>query len=276
VTGGVDADGEPGEKIRLVYSAYGVVFALETMADLLPYLPSPLVPGGEELPESDASVPAFRFFRAHTETGELIFSVAGGDAADTETAPDVIAAAQLLESRIHRYVAAESEQVVFVHAGVVAWRGKALIVPGSSHSGKSTLIAALTALGATYYSDEYAVFDFDGRVHAFPRQLRLRPDISHRIASHPSRTPGIALVSLPVGWVFGLRYSPDAAWKPKRLTAGQMLLTLLGNTVAVRRQSELTVSFLKRALGSATGLQSERGEAALAAEQIVRMIEELG
>ncbi len=57
-------------------------------------------------------------------------------------------AARELESRIHHYVAASTEVAVFVHAGVVCdWRGRATVIPGSSHSGKSTLVAALVSQG---------------------------------------------------------------------------------------------------------------------------------
>jgi hypothetical protein len=35
-----------------------------------------------------------------------------------------------------------------------------------SYSGKTTLVSELIRAGATYYSDEYAVIDERGRVHA--------------------------------------------------------------------------------------------------------------
>jgi hypothetical protein len=63
---------------------------------------------------------------------------------------------------------------VFVHAGVVGWKGKAIVIPGRSHSGQSTMVAELVRAGASYYSDEYAVFDYRGRVHPFPKDLELR------------------------------------------------------------------------------------------------------
>src|SRR5437870_1321145 len=42
---------------------------------------------------------------------------------------------------------------VFVHAGVVGWNGKAILIPGMSQSGKTTLVRQLIRAGATYYSD---------------------------------------------------------------------------------------------------------------------------
>src|SRR5438552_1947120 len=48
-----------------------------------------------------------------------------------------------LESRIHLAVAALSNRRIFVHAGVVGWRGGAILIPGRTFTGKSTLVAAL-------------------------------------------------------------------------------------------------------------------------------------
>src|SRR6266700_1389758 len=79
-----------------------------------------------------------------------------------------------LESDLQMFVAEWARRRVFVHAGVVGWRGQAIVIPGMSFSGKSTLVAALVRAGATYYSDEYAVFDARGRVHPYARKLSLR------------------------------------------------------------------------------------------------------
>jgi hypothetical protein len=70
-----------------------------------------------------------------------------------------------------------------------------------------------------------------------------------------------------------LRYRHDGVWNPKELTPGQTLLALLENTVAVRRQSELTLRTLGLAVQSAVGLQSERGEAGNAAQEIIRLMD---
>jgi hypothetical protein len=79
-----------------------------------------------------------------------------------------------LESHRHLYVGECASNRVFVHAGVVGWRGRAILLPGASRSGKSTLVAALLRAGARYYSDEYAVLDPLGLVHPFARPLSIR------------------------------------------------------------------------------------------------------
>jgi hypothetical protein len=78
---------------------------------------------------------------------------------------------EALEADIDFYLAQEARQTLFVHAGVVAWKGQAIVIPGRSRSGKTTLVKAFLQAGASYYSDEYAVFDGRGRVYPFPRPL---------------------------------------------------------------------------------------------------------
>ena len=75
-----------------------------------------------------------------------------------------------LDSDLRLQIGILAPDKLFVHAGVVGWRGKAIVIPGRSFSGKTTLVAALVKAGATYYSDEYAVFDANGLVHPYPRR----------------------------------------------------------------------------------------------------------
>ena len=46
-----------------------------------------------------------------------------------------------------------------VHAGALLIDGKALLLPGTSHAGKSSLVAELLRRGASHFSDEYALID---------------------------------------------------------------------------------------------------------------------
>lgn len=92
------------------------------------------------------------------------------------------------ESQLHLRVATLARTRLFVHAGVVGCEGGAMVIPGRSHTGKSSLVAALLAHGAAYYSDEYAVLDDAGRVHPFPRTLHIRERSGQtRRSSHRSR-----------------------------------------------------------------------------------------
>jgi hypothetical protein len=150
-----------------------------------------------------------------------------------------------------------------VHAGVVGWNGKAILIPGSSFSGKSTLVAELLRAGATYYSDEYAVIDANGRVHPYARDLRVRSAGAGRIKRMRAADFGAHTGSkpLPVALVISTRFKDGTHWRPRELTRGKAVLELLANTVSARSQPEMALSFLTQAVDSATSMKGVRGEA---------------
>lgn len=178
-----------------------------------------------------------------------------------------------LESDLRSYVAEMAPRRLFVHAGVVGWRGKAILIPGRSHSGKSRLVEALVRAGAAYASDEYAVFDRRGRVHPFPAPLMLRGDGEPRKKYAVDQLGGhVVEGGLPVGLVVVSRYRPGARWRPRRLTEGQGLLALLDNTIPARRRPRDALAILGRVVSRARVLKGPRGEAAEAARFILEQV----
>ena len=168
---------------------------------------------------------------------------------------------QAFESDLQSFVALTARTRLFVHAGVVGWRGRAIVLPGKSFSGKTTLVAALVKAGATYYSDEYAVFDSRGRVHPYPRPLGIRDGKRGRLGRYPvERLGGFpGGKPLPVGLVVVSEYKPGARWRPRVLSPGQAALALLANTVSARFQPREALATLKRAVGRAPVLTGARG-----------------
>ena len=168
-----------------------------------------------------------------------------------------------LEGDLRIYIAERARQRLFVHAGVVGWRGRAILIPGTSHSGKSSLVAALVRAGATYYSDEYAVLDARGRVHPFSVPLSLRDgpngEARKRQAEALGGSPGVA--PLPVGLVAITKYQPGARWQSRPLSQGQAMLALLGNTVPARRRPRTALATLRKVVASAAVVKGVRGEA---------------
>lgn len=168
-----------------------------------------------------------------------------------------------LASSLQLSVAVHARDYLFVHAGVVGWQGRAIVIPGSSFSGKTELVAALVRAGATYYSDEFAVFDQQAYVHPYPKPISLR----HGNGVHPTRYPVEHLGGhtgdepLPVGVIVLSQYEPEARWHPRVLSPAEALLGLLEHTVLVRDQPERSLTILERAASGALTLASERGEA---------------
>ena len=180
------------------------------------------------------------------------------------------------ESHVQLMVAEYAPRRVFVHAGVVAWNGRAIVLPGSSFSGKSTMVAKLLRAGATYYSDEYAVIDEQGRVHPYPRQLRLRSIDSVWPKRVDAAELGAAFGTkpLPLSLIVSTRFKEMSRWRPRELTRGKAVLELLANTVSARSSPEMALSYLSRAVASATTLKGVRGEASDVAQSILKLASE--
>jgi hypothetical protein len=185
---------------------------------------------------------------------------------------DLEAALDALEQDLQLHVATSAPRRLFVHAGVVAWRGRAVVIPGRSFSGKTTLVAALLRAGATYYSDEYAVFDAEGRVHPYPRTLSLRQsDAARPLRCHAAELGGrTGTTPLPVALILDTRYQHGARWRPRALSPGEALLSLLANTVPARERSEAAVAALTHVVTAAHALKGARGEAGEMAEELLR------
>jgi hypothetical protein len=172
---------------------------------------------------------------------------------------------EIFERRLKMYVAEMAPHRIFIHAGAVGWQGKAIIIPGRSMSGKTSLVAEMVRAGATYYSDEYAVLDSQGRLHPYPQPLAIRATSHGPVRQKKCFVEEFGGVAgskpLPVGQVFVGRFAADARWRPIQLSTGQAVLELLDNTVAARRKPEIALPTLRRAVSEATLLKGVRGEA---------------
>jgi hypothetical protein len=79
---------------------------------------------------------------------------------------------------------------VHVHAAVASLGDRAVLLPGQSGAGKTTLVAALVLAGFRYLSDEVAAVDpEDLRVHPYPRPLALEPGGRALLPALPRRWP---------------------------------------------------------------------------------------
>jgi serine kinase of HPr protein (carbohydrate metabolism regulator) len=178
----------------------------------------------------------------------------------------------VFDAQLRAYIALNSPDHVFVHAGAVGYRGRAIVIPGKSFSGKTMLVAELVRAGATYYSDEYAALDEQGLVHPYPKPLSIRQGA--RVgALHPVESIGGTAGSepLPIGLIVVSQYRNDATWDPRRLTSGEAVLALLANTVPAQERPEETMRALRAAIddSGAIALEGERGDAAAIVQQLL-------
>jgi hypothetical protein len=159
----------------------------------------------------------------------------------------------------------------------VSWRERAIVIPGRSYAGKTTLTRALLVAGATYYSDDYAIIDTTGAIHPFPRQLRVRPE-------HPGRSERVdpRACNWPIGHnpiraavVAAVTYDAEAGWNVEPLTRGMGALSLLDNTVAARERPEDALRLMSTAMTGATAIKGTRDDAPTAALRLIAMVDDL-
>jgi hypothetical protein len=241
----------------------------EVLGHVLPYLPfgwKHAVPGPVNREYFLASRPA-----SHRDpTSRYVITRRVDKLAESA---DLRYALQALEYDLEIYVAEQAPQYVFVHAGVVGWEDRAILLPGSSHSGKSTLVAALCHAGAVYFSDEYALLDMYGRVHPYPRPLRLRQALPDVAAAEPNL---IGSDSVPVGLLVLTHYRSGAFWQPHFLSSGQGALELLSNTMCAQVRPEAVLTTLGRIAASAVMIQSDRPEAGATVAPLLRLASSMG
>jgi hypothetical protein len=168
-----------------------------------------------------------------------------------------------IEINMHAYVASATRQRMFLHAGVVGWRGQAIVIPGRNFSGKTNLVTALLRAGASYYSDEFAVLDNRGRVHPYPWVLHIREEGIARPKKCTVEMLGAQAGDkpLPVGVVVLSEYRQGAKWRPQPLSQGRAALAMLANVMSTQHPPEVMLSMLGQVVSRATVLKGVRGEA---------------
>ena len=191
-------------------------------------------------------------------------------AATVATINDVVLAAikALDDTIVHRMRTLRA-----VHAGAVLIEGRALLIPGSTHAGKSSLVAELLRRGASHFSDEYALVDNLGLIHPYPRPLLLRNGGPLQSMVLPEElNASFAACPAPVGWILALDYVPDCKWDIRELSQGEAVMLLLRNTPHELAQSPEMIDFFIRVVADASSYEGTRGDAVGAADQILELI----
>lgn len=243
---------------RIVFESFGLI--AEVVSDdqrVFDSLPSALPPGWR--PESGRAVAQFGLTREGVVTLD-----------ETEVPHhegDRRAPLARLAAVVRHHIAEHAPRHVFIHAGVVAVAGSAVVIPGSSRSGKTTLVGELVRAGAQYYSDEYAVVDPEGLIQPFAKPLSVRAAGAQELGVP---IPAAQTGSQPIqaGLIVITSYEPEADWVPTVLTPGEGAFALLRHTVAARsrpRDALLAVTALSR---DARVISGSRGEASDTAREV--------
>lgn len=223
-------------------------------------------------PEVDADGPVDFHYRLIQTGSEILLSL-NGSPEECPQEPDE--ALRVLGNRIHLTIAEYAEPEVFVHAGAVLVDGRAIVLPGRSYAGKSTLTLALIERGATLLSDDFAVLDANGDVRAYPVPVSQRLENGRRrlqpeqLGWKPGQPPvPIAIVALCI--YFERLQELDL----KSLQPPQAVLAMLEHTVAARRAPARCMSTLAKAVSGARCWRGLRREAGPVADWLLERLRE--
>ena len=250
-------------------SSYGVCIGLRVanpdhLAPLLAHMPH----GAEPSPAQ----PVDRMYSVRMSRGQPIYHLLTGSRRTAQHFDDLERLARAFAADARHFVALRARHRVFIHAGVVALGDQAILIPGRTLTGKTTLVAELLRSGATYYSDEYAVLDEAGWVHPFAKALSIRTTLDQPQTLVDVATLGVpsGTVPLRIRAVLSTRYVSGASWRPEPLSAGHAALCLLDNAVAARSRFAEVCRAISAALdGRLRASQGARGEARQVARWMV-------
>jgi hypothetical protein len=154
-----------------------------------------------------------------------------------------------------------------VSAGVVGHEGRAIVLPGPTMVGKSQLVAALLRAGALYYTDDWAVFDADGRARPFPVDLLMRGE--GKVT--PESLGGVrGEEPIPVGLIALLTFRPGGEWRVESRSRGAGTMMLLQAAYGMD-EPPAAMKIARNAAAGALVIEGERGEADEAAAALLEM-----
>lgn len=236
-----------------VFASHGITAVLELDAAVVEPVRGFLPPGdfGAGVPDVEPDrryrIEAWQSTSAlPSQQGPLFRMLVDGEERLKAVSADSVA--NRLESDLQMFIAEFAQPHLFLHAGVVQWHGRIIVLPGSSYAGKSTLVRALVQAGATYFSDEFAVLDVDGRILPYARLLSHRegplgPTDRIDLQAHAPvldedfEPPQVDVVAL-------MTYEADSTWEATELTGGSAVVAMSEHMVPIRLRPAETLQML--------------------------------
>jgi len=182
----------------------------------------------------------------------------------------------ILMNRVKMDLISPVNNALVLHAGLVSYKGKSILLPGNSGNGKSLTTLGLLSLGCEYHTDEVVLQGVDNhKTTPFARPLMIKPHgvkaarelIGNDIDSFMLQ--GETINSLPIGALhdfFGTRiedsyslhspppiqsivfpcYDANSRGKVTSLSPAETMIELFKNNVAARNLSDLGAGPLKK------------------------------
>jgi len=186
--------------------------------------------------------------------------------------PDAVAAVRALNHELLQALMARCREHYFVHAAVVVHAGRAIVLPGLSRAGKSTLALALVLEGARYLSDELLCYTRSGRAQPLPRALKIRDECVDAFPELAGRFVGtgegrflpfealprdVLADPAPVGTIVVPHWDPRASDVPRSLSRGEALLALTASSLNFGAHREVSLDWLADLVSQARTLALE-------------------
>lgn len=195
-----------------------------------------------------------------------------------EVPPDDSRGWDRLESSLTIFTSDRLNTLVAFHAGLFGDPENAILVPGPTHSGKSSLCRVAMESGVRVYSDELALADpSTGLVAGWPRPLRVRHSDGslERIPLPGAGEDAEVIPAVRIGLVAVLTYAEGRPGEPflhtRSMTGGEICMSLVANAVCAQRRPRDTFSAALAIGRSTRGVQGGRGEASSALRALLRM-----
>ncbi len=254
-----------GWTVGKVFVAYGLYFGVRSNSlEIMERIVSLLPPGTREVkPRKVETIFSFLYGGEPRERSIQRFNIVfRNNDRIARAVGEVEMLLDVLRDDIEICVGEMASAQFFIHAGVVGWKDRAIVIPGRSHSGKSTLVREFIKAGAVLYSDEFAVIDRHGRVRPYPRLLNIRDSRGRSRRVRPEEIGAVVGTRpLPTGLVLFSAYRRHAAWNPRTVAGGKAILKIMSNSLAVRRHPDKLLALAKHIVSSAPVVSSARGEA---------------
>jgi hypothetical protein len=266
--------GATSELTHGTYTAFGVSWEVRCESaslyrQLLERLPpgaAPCAAGTVERAYALRTLPA-----TIAEREESYLLLADGRPLVRSSEPEEIADA--FEENLRWLVAERSPRRVFLRAGVVGWRDRAIVIAGGRGTGKSLLVRALVAAGASYFSDDYAVLE-GNMVEPYPSRVPYWPSLPGQgLACWLQEfAAGREPKPVPVGVVLFAPYQPGAVFRPKLISRGKSLLGMFKHAVAAQRNPAHVLRTLEAVTRRCNALEGVRGDARVVASYLLERL----